>query len=386
MLFLSLLAPIASLCFFSFSTTAFAEETENRHPYIVVFKDQPMGALFNGNNDCQSVDNQLFYCVFDDLDDVFLNQYEDMIEYIEEDQVLRYTDHFGAKKEQSDAPWGVARVSHPTPSNASTYRYFENDGLGVTVYVIDTGVYAEHDEFKPARVKTGLNLVAHESDTDNNGHGTHVMGTVLGNKYGIAKKATGVAIKVLDRRGSGTLSNVIKGIEYVIEQHKLVANASSVINMSLGGGKSPTLEKAVQLATHAGIAVVVAAGNENQDACKTSPAGSPFAISVGATTKLRDARVYFSNYGPCVDIYAPGHMILSAWNSYSSSTNTISGTSMASPHVAGVVAALMSRHKSNYSKSLLFELARENIVPNENQRFLYNGFDEYVEDCILEVQ
>lgn len=188
-----------------------------------------------------------------------------------------------------------------------------------------------------------------------NGHGTHCAGTVVSRKYGVAKKADVVAVKVLSDSGSGSMSDVTGGVLWAVEDAKkqsaaMTANPSStkakkhkgfVANMSLGGGKSPTLDRAVDGATKSGLAFAVAAGNENQDACNTSPAGAPGPVTVGAST-INDERAYFSNKGKCVDVFGPGLNILSTWNTGNTSTNTISGTSMASPHVCGILAYYLS--------------------------------------------
>ena len=338
--------------------------------YVVVYKEDPKPnimklAKIQAPVDCNKLGDIMYYCVFPKLDSTILSEQKDIIEFVEEDTVCQIN------AVQKKAPWGIARISYPNFERTTDYRYYENDGEGVKVYVIDTGVLSSHEDFE-GRVITGINLVPTEDDDDENGHGTHVMGTVLGKTFGIAKKASGIAVKVLDEEGSGLLSTVVRGIDWVIQQHKQDSQkAKSVINMSLGAGKSLIIDRAVQIASEAGIHVVVAAGNENQDACRTSPAGSPYAITVGAT-KIGDERAWFSNFGPCVNIYAPGHLILSAWNEKGQS-KVISGTSMASPHVAGVVAALLSRPNFNLS---VLELSKKNIVPKVSQGFLFNGFIE----------
>jgi subtilisin family serine protease len=176
---------------------------------------------------------------------------------------------------------------------------------------------------------------------DCNGHGTHVAGTVGGSTYGVAKGVTLIAVRVLDCSGSGTNSGVIAGIDWVASNRVLPA----VANMSLGGGASQAVDDAVARLTGAGVTLAVAAGNENQDACNTSPARAPSAITVGATTSS-DARASFSNWGTCLDIFAPGNNITSSWYSSTTATNTISGTSMASPHVAGVAALYLQGNPS----------------------------------------
>ena len=199
-------------------------------------------------------------------------------------------------------------------------------------YVIDTGINTTHNDFG-GRATSGYDAVDGGAATDCNGHGTHVAGSVGGTTYGVAKGVSLVAVRVLDCAGSGTNSGVIAGMDWVTANHVKPA----VANMSLGGGASTAIDDAVNRMHNAGVTVVVAAGNENQNACNVSPSRAANAITVGATTSS-DARASYSNFGSCVDVFAPGSSILSAWYTSNTATNTISGTSMASPHVAGVAA------------------------------------------------
>ncbi|KAJ3123256.1 serine protease, partial [Irineochytrium annulatum] len=270
------------------------------------------------------------------------------------------------------APWGLSRISHLTAYGKDRdYAYFENDGLHVTAYVIDTGVNIEHVDFE-GRAVWGATIPENDPDTDGNGHGTHVAGTIAGRAFGVAKNATIVAVKVLRSNGSGTMSDVLKGIEWAAQDHvsrnKGSKKSQSVANMSLGGGKSPALDKVVDGAVSAGVHFAVAAGNDNADACNYSPAASKNSVTVLATT-VDDTRAWFSNWGKCIDIGAPGHQILSAWIGSKIATNVISGTSMASPHVAGVMAALISRADSEYFfvtpkelKAHLIDLSIKNVI------------------------
>lgn len=221
-------------------------------------------------------------------------------------------------------------------------------------------------------------MPAGSTDKDGNGHGSHCAGTVGSAKYGVAKKVELVAVKVLSDSGSGSMSDVTGGVLWAVndakdKSAKMAANPSStkskkhkgfVANMSLGGGKSPTLDKAVDGATKSGLAFAVAAGNENQDACNVSPAGAPGPVTVGAST-IQDDRAYFSNKGKCVDVFGPGLNILSIWNTGNQSTNTISGTSMASPHVCGILAYYLSLADSSKSakqaSASLFGSVKENL-------------------------
>jgi subtilisin family serine protease len=230
--------------------------------------------------------------------------------------------------------WGLDRIDQRAlPLNNQFGRAYT--GSGVTAYIIDTGVLSTHTEFG-GRVLSGFSSVSDANGTEDcNGHGTHVAGTVGGSNYGVAPGVAIVPVRVLDCSGSGSTSGVIAGIDWVIAHH--IAGTPAVANMSLGGRRSSAIDIAVQSAVADGVVFVVAAGNSTANACQTSPAGEPLAITVGATTSA-DARSSFSNYGSCVDVFAPGSSITSAWYASTTASNTISGTSMASPHVAGVAA------------------------------------------------
>jgi subtilisin family serine protease len=237
---------------------------------------------------------------------------------------------------QSSATWGIDRIDQRDLPLNSTYSY-DADGSGVTAYIIDTGILTTHNEFG-GRAGGGYTAINDGGGTtDCNGHGTHVAGTVGGSTYGVAQNVNLVAVRVLNCRGSGTTSGVIAGIDWVTANHAGLA----VANMSLGGGFSSSLNTAVANAVASGVTFAVAAGNDNQDACNYSPASAASAITVGATT-ISDAKASYSNFGSCVDINAPGSSITSAWNTSNSATNTISGTSMATPHVTGAAAAYLS--------------------------------------------
>ena len=251
---------------------------------------------------------------------------------------------------QEDAPWGLKRLSKSALSpgqslqsifafEEDSYRYPSSAGKGVDVYIIDTGINVAHEDFE-GRAIWGKTIPLFDLDIDGNGHGTHCAGTIGSKTYGVAKKANLIAVKVLRTSGFGTNSDVIKGVEWVSKQHRKNSRKSgrkAVANMSLGGGRSVTLEKAVDRAVEAGVHFSVAAGNDAEDACEYSPAAASGPITVGASTSS-DAMAYFSNYGKCVDIFAPGLDIKSTWIGSKDAVNTISGTSMASPHVAGVLA------------------------------------------------
>jgi subtilisin family serine protease len=252
---------------------------------------------------------------------------------VEQDQMMY------ANATQSNAPWGLDRIDDRSGRDG-TYVYDET-GSGVTVFVLDTGIRTSHNDFG-GRAYASFDAVGDgRNGQDCNGHGTHVAGTVGGSTYGVAKGATLAAVRVLGCNGSGSNSGVIGGVDHVAQSSQRPA----VANMSLGGGASSALDNAVRGAVQAGVTFVVAAGNESQNACNVSPARESSAITVGSTTSS-DSRSSFSNYGSCVDIMAPGSSITSAWYTSNSSTNTISGTSMASPHVAGAAALVLGSNGS----------------------------------------
>ncbi len=277
---------------------------------------------------------------------------------------------------ESNAPWGLARISHRgslTFGTFNKYLYASDGGEGVDVYVIDTGTHIDHVDFE-GRAHWAKTVPANDEDLDGNGHGTHCSGTVGGKKYGVAKKAEIYAVKVLRSNGSGSMSDVVKGVEFAAESHIKKVKAAkdgklkkpfkgSTANMSLGGGKSPALDAAVNGAVDAGIHFAVAAGNDNADSCNYSPAAAEKAVTVGASTLL-DERAYFSNYGKCNDIFAPGLNILSTWIGSKYAVNTISGTSMASPHIAGLLAYYLSLQPASDSAYAVAEITPKKLKAN----------------------
>jgi serine protease len=264
-------------------------------------------------------------------------QNDPKIKYIEQDQMMSISPVIEANSNQGNPTWGLDRIDQRDLPLDNNYHY-DFDGSGVTAYVVDTGVLTSHNEFG-GRASSGYDFIDNDFDaTDCNGHGTHVAGTIGGSSYGVAKNVNIVGVRVLNCSGSGSNSGVISGINWV----KNNASGPSVANMSLGGGASQATDDAVNAAVAAGISFVVAAGNDNSNACNYSPARAANAVTVGSTTSS-DSRSSFSNYGTCLDIYAPGSSITSAWYTSNSATNTISGTSMAAPHVAGVAAVYLNQ-------------------------------------------
>ncbi|MDX8146803.1 S8 family peptidase [Lentzea sp. BCCO 10_0061] len=249
------------------------------------------------------------------------------VEYVERDQVV------STQATQVNPPsWGLDRIDQRNLPLDQRYTY-NSTGSGVNAYIVDTGVRITHRDFG-GRARNGYDFVDNDAVAqDGNGHGTHVAGTVAGTLHGVAKQANIVAVRVLNNSGSGTIAGVVAGVNWVASNHVKPA----VANMSLGGGANTSLDNAVSGAITRGVTFAVAAGNSNTNAANTSPARVAAALTVGSTDRT-DARSSFSNYGPVVDVFAPGGGITSTWNTSDTATNTISGTSMAAPHVAGVVA------------------------------------------------
>lgn len=294
-----------------------------------------------------------------------------LVDFVERDSTVQASEF----DTQNGAPWGLSRISHRERLNLGSfnkYLYDDQAGKGVKAYVIDTGINVEHKDFD-GRAKWGKTVPLNDEDVDGNGHGTHCAGTIASKHYGVAKGADVVAVKVLRSNGSGSMSDVIKGVEFAAQSHqkdvkdKKKGFKGSTANMSLGGGKSPALDLAVNAAVKAGIHFAVAAGNENQDACNTSPAAAENAITVGAST-LSDDRAYFSNWGKCVDIFAPGLNILSTYIGSDDATATLSGTSMASPHVAGLLTYFLSLQPD--SDSEFFNAGASSVTPEQLKKKL----------------
>ncbi|GAB7037809.1 MULTISPECIES: S8 family peptidase [Catenuloplanes] len=273
------------------------------------------------------------------------------VAYVEQDQ------RFSTEATQTNATWGIDRIDQRARPLSTTYTY-PNTASNVRAYVLDTGILTTHSQFG-GRAVSGYDFVSNDSNaTDCNGHGTHVAGTIGGSTYGVAKAVQLVAVRVLDCSGGGTTTGVVNGINWV----RTNAVKPAVANMSLGGGVSTTLDNAVNSAISAGITFSLAAGNSNANACNSSPARVAAGITVGATTNT-DARASYSNYGTCLDIFAPGSSITSAWYTSTSATSTISGTSMAAPHVAGAAALVLSANPA-YTPAQVRDYLVNNSTPN----------------------
>ncbi|MFD5346331.1 S8 family peptidase [Streptomyces anulatus] len=240
---------------------------------------------------------------------------------------------------QTNAPWGLDRIDQPNLPLNGTFTYPDSAGVDTTVYVLDTGVRITHQDIV-GRASNGYDFVDNDNVAqDGNGHGTHVATTAAGTVYGVAKKAKIVAVRVLNNSGSGTTAGVIAGVDWITANHV----ASSVANVSLGGGPSTTLDNAVRRSIASGVTYSIAAGNSNAPASGFSPARVETALTVGATTRT-DARATYSNHGPLVDLFAPGSDITAGWATSDTATYTGNGTSFAAPHVAGAAAVYLTNH------------------------------------------
>ncbi|EPD5050443.1 S8 family peptidase [Acinetobacter baumannii] len=274
---------------------------------------------------------------------------------------------------QSTPDWGLDRIDQKALPLNSAYSYLQT-GSGTTAYIVDTGILSSHQEFS-GRVLSGYTAISDgNGTTDCNGHGTHVAGTVGGTTYGVAKSVNLVPIRILGCDGSGASSNVIAGLDWILKNGKKPA----VVNMSLGGATSSSLDSAVENLYNNGYVMVVAAGNSNTDACTSSPARVSKAITVAATDNT-DTRASYSNYGSCVDIFAPGSQINSSWIGNNTATKILNGTSMATPHVVGVVAEMLQSTPTASPQTIstnLLNQASSNVVKNPSgspNRLLYKS-------------
>lgn len=323
------------------ATHPFASSNPIVGRYIVVFKNTVNDPAAEAANAMRGVGGQLLHSYSHAikgfaayLPDAALQGVRNNpnVDYIEQDQTVA----LNQVSPENQATWGLDRIDQ-ADRPLDTQYHFNYTGAGVKAFIIDTGIRSDHVDFA-GRVLAGYNVVSDSNGTnDCNGHGTHVAGTVGGTTWGVAKGVSLIPVRVLDCTGSGSWSGVIAGIDWVASSTLRPA----VANMSLGGGASTSVNAAVAGAVGKGVTMVVAAGNSNADACNYSPAGEPSAITVGATAS-DDQRASYSNYGSCVDVFGPGSSITSAWNTSATATNTISGTSMATPHVTGVAALALA--------------------------------------------
>lgn len=311
--------------------------------YIVVFRDDLIDDVqskaadlmgkFSGNNTTKIsalYEHALkgFAAEMDPADALAISEDPD-VEFVEEDQPME------AVVTQNNPPWGLDRIDQRNLPLNRTYVY-NSTGTGVNAYIIDTGIRISHADFGGRATADFTAINDGRGAIDCNGHGTHVSGTTGGRTYGVAKNVRLHAVRVLDCNGSGTTSGVISGVDWVTAH----AARPAVANMSLGGGASTALDNAVARSINSGISYSIAAGNSNANACNSSPARVSSAVTVGSTTTT-DARSSFSNFGTCVTLFAPGSNILSTWNASDTATATLSGTSMATPHVTGAIARFL---------------------------------------------
>ena len=300
----------------------------------------------------------------------FIMKFSKIIDSIEADSMVRQNKIIV----QNSSTWGLARISQRErifPWNELSYTYQTgNPNNLVNAYILDTGIQITHKDFE-GRATWGKTAIPYNGDEDLNGHGTHCAGIIGSKTYGVAKNVHLIAVKVLDSAGNGEISDVLKGIEFIVSDHEEQTSQNkklkgSVVNMSMGAGKSYALTKMVNEAVKKGIHFVVAAGNEDYDACYGSPADSKEAISVGATT-TSDGRAFFSNWGKCVDIFAPGTSIPSTYiGKNDNATEVMSGTSMSAPYVAGLIAYFLSLQPGSESQFYSY------VTPNQLKEKIIN--------------
>ncbi|KAJ3084711.1 serine protease [Quaeritorhiza haematococci] len=303
-------------------------------------------------------------------------EFADVVDYVQMDGVARILQQADDEVQSQPQAWGLKRIAQRDLPLGENYIFPKEAGEGISVYVVDTGVETTHPQFE-GRASFGANFANDNSNTDGNGHGTHCAGTIASQLYGVAKKANIVGVKVLGANGSGSFSGVIAGINWVAQN---AVPGKSVASMSLGGGKNRAVDDAVNAAVAKNVPFAVAAGNSRgANACNASPAGATKAYTVAASD-INDALATFSDVGPCVEIIAPGVDVLSTW--IKNTTRSISGTSMATPHVAGVMAILLSQKSfatADDVYSAVTALGTKNkisrVPANTVNLLLFNGWD-----------
>lgn len=357
----ALVLTLAALLILTRQSYALSAPTER---YIVVLKDSVRDSRSVASEHSRSHQAEVNYVYSNALKGYAAKIPAGRLQAIERDPRVAYVEPDGiatTTTTQTNATWGLDRIDQASLPLNGEYTY-TSAGSNVTSYIIDTGIRKSHTDFG-SRVTDGFDAVDGALPADDcNGHGTHVAGTAGGSQYGVAKNTTIVAVRVLDCAGSGYWSWIIAGIDYVTAAH--IPGTSAVANMSLGGGANASADTAIKNSIAKGVTYVVAAGNSSADACKYSPARVAEAITVGATDKT-DTKASFSNWGSCIDLFAPGVGITSTWFNSDTDTNTLNGTSMASPHAAGVAAQYLELNPAaspNDVRNALYAQTTKDIV------------------------
>lgn len=287
---------------------------------------------------------------------------DDAVDYVEENARV-YASQTCVRQTTND--WGLTRIPQISRVASTAYDYIARNEAGVTVYIVDSGIRRDHVDFEGRALFGTDTTTATPPRTDQNGHGTHVAGTVGGRLYGVAKTVRLVDVRVLDARGSGSTTGIVNGINWLANNCR-AGGRTCIANLSLGGPAATATDNAVNAAHANGVLMIVASGNDGQNACNVSPARATQAFTVNAAD-VNDNRATFSNWGACTNLYAPGVNIRSAWHTSTTAVNTISGTSMASPHVAGVAARLLAANPAltpNDLRNQIIQRMSGNVVRN----------------------